>query len=91
MRLHQHRIDLCNRVLVSVQGLIPCGLFQDVHDYINKYNEWGVGIEFLIDYISEFEIKISREQFRLISDATASMGLDDSNRIQYLSGNDVVG
>jgi hypothetical protein len=69
--------------------LIPSGLFQDTYDNINRYNEWGLGIETLIDQISEFGIKISKQDFEKIKAAMVSMGLGDSDRLKYLWENDV--
>ena len=75
MHPHQHRIDLCNRALEAVQAIIPAGLHRDVRAYINDYDEWGLGMEVLIDQLAEFDIKITREQRRLIQEAMDSMGL----------------
>ncbi len=87
---HQHRIDLCNRALETVRSIIPNDLYRDVFDYINEHNEWGLGMEILIDQISEYEIKISMQQYQAIEQAMASMGISDSNRMQYLREHDVV-
>jgi hypothetical protein len=77
-------IELCNRALNSVTGLIPADLHNDVYDYINRFNEWGVGMELLIDRIGDLEIVITGEQFDLICTAMRAMGLDQSNRVAWL-------
>jgi len=87
---HQHRIDLCNRALESVHSTIPADLYRDVFDYINEYDEWGLGMEILIDQISEYEIKISMQQYQAIEQALESMGMSDCNRMQYLREHGVV-
>jgi hypothetical protein len=81
---HQHRIDLCNRALEAVRPAIPADLFRDAHDYINRFDEWLLGMEVLIDQLAEFDIKISREQFGLIRAAMDSMGLGECDRVVYL-------
>ena len=81
---HQHRIDLCNKALGAVRLTIPVGLFRDVDDYINRFDEWGLGMEELIGGLTELEIEIGREQFDLIQAAMDSMGLGDCDRVVYL-------
>ncbi|MEM6503987.1 MAG: MafI family immunity protein [Planctomycetota bacterium] len=87
---HQHCIDLCNRALEAVHSTIPDDLYRDIFDYINERNEWGLGMEILIDQISEYEIKISLQQFEAIEKAMTSMEMSNNNRMQYLRKHDVV-
>ena len=89
MHPHQPRIDHCNRALEAVRSVIPADLYTEVHDYINRHNEWGLGIETLIDGLSELELRITAEQFALIEAAMASMGLADSSRVSYLRDHNV--
>jgi hypothetical protein len=77
-------IDLCNRALAGVRPAIPADLFRDVDDDINRYDEWGLGMEVLIDHLCDFDIKITGEQFSLIHAAMASMGLGECERVKYL-------
>lgn len=84
MHPHQHRIDLCNRALEAIRPAIPLDLFRDVHDYINRFDEWGLGMEVLIDQLAEFDIKISHEQFEIIRAAMDSIGLGQSERVAHL-------
>jgi hypothetical protein len=84
MHAHQHHIDLCDRALGAVRPAIPADLFRDAHDYINRFDEWGLGMEVLIDPLAEFEIKINREQFGLINAAMDSLGLGECDRVVYL-------
>jgi hypothetical protein len=75
--------------LEAVRSVIPSDLYTDVHDYINRHNAWGLGIETLIDGLSELEFHITAEQFALIETAMASMDLADSSRVTYLRGHNV--
>ncbi|MDR2195251.1 MAG: MafI family immunity protein [Gallionellaceae bacterium] len=90
MHLYQRNIDLCNLALESVRAVIPDHLHSHVHDYINRFDEWGLGMEMLIDQISEFEIKISSEQFAFIERAMEAMGMGKSHRVMYLHKNSVI-
>jgi hypothetical protein len=88
MHPHEPRIDHCNRALEAVRSVIPADLYTEVHDYI-RHDEWGIGIETLIDGLSELELRITAEQFTLIEAAMASIGLADSSRVSYLRDHNV--
>jgi hypothetical protein len=90
MHSYQQRIDLCNRALEVVRPIIPADLHTEVSDFINRHNEWGVGMETLVDGLSELEIRITTEQFASIEAAMASMDLADSSRVSYLRDHNVV-
>lgn len=89
MFANRRRIKLCNRALEAVRSTIPADLYRDVYDYVNRFGESGLGMEVLIEQLSEFEIKITREQFELIQEAMASMGLGECDRVEYLRENGV--
>ena len=89
MHPHQHRIELCNRALEAVRSVIPAELHTDVYGYINRYGEYGLGIETLIDGLSELEIRITAQQFALIEAAMASMDLAGSSGLRYLRDHNV--
>lgn len=91
MHPHQHRIDLCNRALDSVRSIIPPPLCADVSDYINKQDEWGIGMEILIDQLGEFDIPITLEQLGLIEAAMKSMDLAKSEGMTYLRNHNFAG
>lgn len=78
------RIKLCNIALEANKNLINSGAYEEISDYFNKHNEWGLGIEMLIDLICEEEIHLERDQFEKIRDAMESMGLGKSNRVECL-------
>lgn len=84
MHKYQEQIDACNSALLAVRDLIPRQLFTDVHDYINKHDEWGVGVEILVDQIYEYDIKISWQQFDSICQAMQLMELGESDCIESL-------
>lgn len=71
--------------------VIPSELHAEVSDYINRHNEWGVGMELLVDHLNESDIQINREQFHLIEAAMASTGLGDDRRVTYLRNHRVTG
>lgn len=81
---NKRKVVLCNRALEAVRPLIPSNLHIEVSDYINRHDEWGVGMELLVDQLSELGIQITKEQFGLIESAMASMGLAEDLRVTYL-------
>ena len=70
--------------LEAVRPAIPVDLFRDVDNYINRFDEWGLGMEVLVDELTELEIEINREQFDFIQVAMDSMGLGECDRVMYL-------
>jgi hypothetical protein len=78
------RIVLCNEALNGVRELIPTDLYIDVSDYINKFDEWGIGMELLVNQLAEYEIQISVEQFEKIKEAFSSMDQADTDDLAYL-------
>ena len=84
MHLYQTQIDACNRALNSVRDSIPADLCSDVSDYINKFDEWGLGVEILIDQICEYDLRVTVVQCNAFVDAMKSMGLGESDRIRHI-------
>ena len=76
---------LCAKALKSVEGRIPPAVFTEADGFINRHAEWGVGLEYLIDYLCEEDIAITASQFRTIRDAMKAMGLGDANRLAFLA------
>ena len=77
-------IKLCNDALNSCASLIARESSTEISEYINKYNEWSVGIELLIDLLIEDQKKISENQFQLIETAMSAMDLENSERVIHL-------
>jgi hypothetical protein len=81
--LHRRRTtELCNQALEAVKMVISKQNYDDVHDYINQYGELGLGIELLIDWLLDSEIKITRAQLKCIEKAKAVMGLSNTERLK---------
>ena len=84
MHPYQHQIDACNIALRSVSDVIPAELQADVSGYINEFDEWGLGVEILIDQICEFDIQVNETQCNAIVEAMESMGLGDTDRVSHI-------
>ncbi len=80
----KERINLCSISLEACKCFVNTETYNEINEYINKYNEWGVGIEMLIDIISENETRINCDQFTKLQKAMESMGLGQSDRMRTL-------
>jgi len=84
MHPYQSVIDLCNVALSSVRHCVTGTLATEVDRLINEHNEWGVGLELLVDDLMELEIGLDTIQFSSILAAADAMGWGESERIQHL-------
>ena len=91
MHPYQRQIDLCTKALQAVRPDIPADIHDAVDDYINRFDEWGLGMEVLVDQLAELGVEISLQQFGLIREAMDSMGLGQSDRVVYLKDHGVRG
>jgi hypothetical protein len=91
MHPYQRQIDLCNRALGALWATLTADQLRTVDEYINQFNEWGLGIETLIDFLVESDVKISQDQFSLLREAMDSMGLGDRAGLAYLRARDMIG
>jgi hypothetical protein len=87
--MHSNLENLCIKALEAVQENVPQVQAAEVRDYIERHGEYGVGIEFLIDWLTEEETMISPAQFQAIYEAMAAMGLSDDDRVSYLREHNV--
>lgn len=78
---NKERIKLCNSALETCKGSLSAEAYSEIHDNINKYNEWGLGIETLIDILYEDDVSLNEEQFTKIQVSMESMGLGQSDRV----------
>jgi hypothetical protein len=76
---------LCGAALEAVRGLIPPERYQDAHDWIYRYAEHVLAMEFVIDSIADLEQTVNDDQFRAIQAAMTVMGHGDSHRMRYLA------
>jgi len=77
-------ISLCSIALESVDEYVNSKEYTEIHKFINKYDEWGIGLEMLIDVLCENNRKIEIDQFNKIKEAMISMGLHKSDRMTLL-------
>lgn len=68
--------DLSAAAFHAVRDLLPDRDAGSIRGYIYEANEWGLGVEAIIDALVECNIEISQFQKRALDAAADSMGLD---------------
>jgi hypothetical protein len=77
------RIKLSNTALEACRDLIGSNEYYDIYAYINDHNEWGLGVEILVDIICEEHDAVSVSQCDKIVVALESMGLGKSKHLHF--------
>lgn len=49
---------------------------RDIYEYIHKVNEWGLGVETVIDYLVEENTELSPGEMEALSEAATSMAIN---------------
>jgi hypothetical protein len=74
------RADICRTLsesaFESVKTRLPAADVEFVHNLIFEHNEWGVGMETLVDTLLEDDIAISADQKKAIVEAMNALGKD---------------
>jgi len=78
-RLSEHAFELARDLLDADQA-------KEISEFIYKYNEWGMGLETLVDVLLEDNIAVSSDQKKAIMVAMREMGLDRNQTLLIVSG-----
>lgn len=73
-----------NAALEACRLLLTEEEYSDIFDYNGRFNESGLAIETLADYLAEKEAVVGTDQLRLIEEAFASMKMEPGRRTEYL-------
>ena len=84
MHKYQNIIDQCDQATRSVSALLDESQLNDALDYINKFDEWKLGLEFVIDWLVEGGAKVSDMQYQLFHLAFESMNCTNDSRLLQL-------
>jgi len=71
-------IELSKTAYELVKSRLPETDAKTIQEYIYDVNEWGLGMETLVDSLLEEDIPVTKEQKRAILKAMSSMNLDRS-------------
>lgn len=74
----------CKVALEAVRGSLSEQEYRNCNDYISKYGEWLVGLEFAIDSLVEEERKINSKSYELFKEAFILMEQESNSRLEDL-------
>jgi hypothetical protein len=74
----------CIKALESVKNLLADKEYRDCYEYIRNHNEWLLGLEFAVDYLSEDEKIVSSQSYELFQYAFAYMKQTNNSRLEDL-------
>jgi hypothetical protein len=81
---NQEIIDQCELAIRSVVDLLSEDQAKSALDYVLKYDEWLLGIEFAFDSLDEEEIEIFPSQYLEFEKAFILMSKPDDARLALL-------
>ena len=77
MSLHARKCrQLSETAFELVKPLLPTKAAEDIRAFIYDHNEWGLGIEILVDVLLEERIAVSSQQKAAIALAMEAMRLE---------------
>ena len=68
-------LELSKAAFEAIEGLLPESSAEDVRGLIYDYNEWGLGVEMIVDVLLDNDIAITVSQKKVILDALNAMRL----------------
>jgi len=71
-------LSLSEHAFELVKSVLPAGSVEIIREYIFDHNEWGLGIEMMVDIIIENDTTITTEQKSAIVRAMCAMKIDRS-------------
>jgi hypothetical protein len=75
-RTRKHNLELSKKAYIAVAPKLEEKIRSDIYEYIHEVNEWGLGVETIIDYLVEEEIELSKEEMEALSEAASSMAIN---------------
>ncbi|MEO1322302.1 MAG: MafI family immunity protein [Pseudomonadota bacterium] len=71
-------LELSSTAFSQLEQTLSTADAKIIRDYIFEHNEWGLGMETLVDVILEQDIAISPDQKQAVLTAMSAMGLQRS-------------
>jgi len=78
--IRKQNLELSKTAFETIKDRLPEPSVKDIREYIYDYNEWGLGVEMIVDVLLEDDIAITNSQKKAIVKAMDAMGLD---RLQH--------
>ena len=77
----QKIIEQCQLALNSVKDELEPERYCKASDYVSRYDEWLIGLEFAIDWLTDGEISISQESYDEFEKAYRLMDREEDERL----------
>ncbi len=74
----------CETAALGVLDLLSAAQKKEALEYILRRDEWLLGLEFIIDWLDEYDQKISSAQFTEFEKAYKMMALTNDERLHLL-------
>ena len=68
-------LELSKVAFEAIRSLLPRTSAEHIREYIYDHNEWGLGVEMIVDVLLEEDIAITGPQKKAIFDALEAMRL----------------
>lgn len=81
-----HNLALSKKAFEAVSPKLDDETRAQSHEFIYEANEWGLGVELLIDFLMEEGVTLTKEQFLPLSRAASSMQIDRGLEMVEVSG-----
>lgn len=81
---YQSIIDQCQVAANSVRDQLGPERFSEVSEYVSKYDEWLIGLEFAIDWLVDDESRVSQQSYDEFEKAYLMMGREADERLGHL-------
>ena len=81
---YQRTIDQCQLAVNSVKDQLGSERFSKASDSVSKYDEWLIGLEFAIDWLTDDERRISQESYDEFEKAYRMMDREKDERLSNL-------
>jgi hypothetical protein len=76
--IRKQNLELSKAAFEAIKDRLPESSVKDIREYVYDYNEWGLGVEMIVDVLLEDDIAITISQKKAIVEAMDAMGLDRS-------------
>ena len=78
--IRKQNLELSKLAFEATKDQLPESSANDIRELIYEYNEWGLGVEMIVDVLLGDDIAITGSQKKAIVDAMDEMGLDRSQQ-----------
>ncbi|RRJ83794.1 MafI family immunity protein [Aestuariirhabdus litorea] len=84
--IQKHNLELSKQAYAAVAHKLKEGARIEIYGYIYKFNEWGLGVEALVDFLVEEDVELSSTEMEALSKAAESMQIDRGIKSIKVSG-----